>query len=815
MDTLRKKPPTFGGDITRLAAALSPLCELSNWVVWKWMTNGNGKWTKPPFQSRYSSDNARNNAPATWSSLADAVEAVKNGTADGIGFVLTDTDIAAIDLDHCRDPLTGEVDPWAQGVIDMAAGAYVEITVSGTGVRVIGRGTGNKIHKNYKVEGREGARIEFYRRAVRFITVSGLEISHCAALPNIDALIDDLVTQHEEKPLSIASQNSFEFGARGINNLIRNGVPEGHRSEAFQSVVFRAAKAGLSIDDIEEVLTKYPNGIARKYENRLRPEIERSYSKMVASAGMYQARGLSASPRDHAPPGEATYDWEEPDWSILDDRRGELPPFPIETLPEVCRDWVERAAHGAGATTGHIVVPMLGIISSLIGTARRVKASRSWTEPTTCWTAVVGFSGTSKTPGINATKRALSQVERDRKPKIAEQQRAHESRVEAAKANRALWKKEVEKLAEQKVVSLNQYRNTVASEPTMPVEAVDPGPFVAPRLYVSDSTIERLAVLLQARPQGMLMLSDELASLFLNMSRYSGGQDNEFWLEAWNGGSYTVERMGRPPIVVDYLLVGVVGGLQPDKLARSFKGDHDGMYSRVLFAWPPEPGYRPLTNDVTEIEPEIINAITRILALDGGRGADGEFAPRSVPLSTQAIETFEQFRQFVHAGKHSLDGREREWWSKAPAHVLRLAGTLSYLYWAMSEGEEPNFIEECFLSAAVKLVRDYFWPHSRAALRQIGLSERHANARRVLRWIAAQNLAEVSIRGVRRDALAQSLDAEQTRDLLENLEKAGWLRKKTTKTTGRARHRWQVNPKLFTIRDAESAESAENRERNE
>ena len=197
----------------------------------------------------------------------------------------------------------------------------------------------------------------------------------------------------------------------------------------------------------------------------------------------------------------------------------------------------------------------------------------------TCWTALVGFSGTSKTPGINATKRALSQVERDRKPKIAEQRRAHESRVEAAKANSALWKKEVEKLAEQKVVSLTQYRSTVASEPTMPIEAVDPGPFVVPRLYVSDSTIERLAVLLQARPQGMLMLSDELASLFLDMGRYSGGQDNEFWLEAWNGGSYTVERMGRSPIVVDHLLLGVVGGLQPDKLARSFKGDHDGMYA--------------------------------------------------------------------------------------------------------------------------------------------------------------------------------------------------------------------------------------------
>jgi uncharacterized protein DUF3987 len=63
-----------------------------------------------------------------------------------------------------------------------------------------------------------------------------------------------------------------------------------------------------------------------------------------------------------------------------------------------------------------------------------------------------------------------------------------------------------------------------------------------------------------------------LEQKWANMSRYSGGEDNEFWLEAWNGSAYTVERMGRPPIAVNHLLVGVVGGLQPDKLARSFRG---------------------------------------------------------------------------------------------------------------------------------------------------------------------------------------------------------------------------------------------------
>ena len=138
---------------------------------------------------------------------------------------------------------------------------------------------------------------------------------------------------------------------------------------------------------------------------------------------------------------------------------------------------------------------------------------------------------------------------------------------------------------------------------------MDPGLFVTPRLYVSEATIERHAVLLQARPRGMLLMSDELASLFLNMGRYSNGSDKEFWLEAWNGHHYVVERMGRPPVTIDHLLIGMTGGFQPDKLARSFAGDSDGMHARVLFAWPEEPAFHSLTDDVTEIEPELLNAL--------------------------------------------------------------------------------------------------------------------------------------------------------------------------------------------------------------
>ena len=108
----------------------------------------------------------------------------------------------------------------------------------------------------------------------------------------------------------------------------------------------------------------------------------------------------------------------------------------------------------------------------------------------------------------------------------------------------------------------------------MMIDAIDPGNFIEPRLYVTDPTIERLAALLAARPRGMMLIRDELAGFFANMSRYSPGSDRPFWLEAWDGGRHIVERV-RGSTVVEHLLVGVIGSFQPDKLARAFAGDED------------------------------------------------------------------------------------------------------------------------------------------------------------------------------------------------------------------------------------------------
>ena len=78
--------------------------------------------------------------------------------------------------------------------------------------------------------------------------------------------------------------------------------------------------------------------------------------------------------------------WQDPDLTLLEDRRGDLPTFPIEVLPAAWQPWLGRAARGAGGNPDHVAIPLLAIVSGLIGAARRVRPSRSWSEPICLWT---------------------------------------------------------------------------------------------------------------------------------------------------------------------------------------------------------------------------------------------------------------------------------------------------------------------------------------------------------------------------------------------------------------------------------------------
>jgi hypothetical protein len=240
----------------KLPAVLKPMMAADQWVMWKRTPDGK----KPPFQSRRPKKHASPIDPETWSTYHEAVaSAPANG---GIGFVLKGSGIGALDMDDCRDPKTGVLDPWAEQLVRKAGHAYVEVTPSQRGLRILGTVAGREVHTSIEMP---TGKVEVYRDASRYITVSGDQVGTSKTLGNIDALIDQIMATTQNKDVS--------------------------SSGLFHRDVCSLAKRGWSADKIEADMrnnpSKYRRTKAAEYERdgRLRREIDRSLTKTTAADG--------------------------------------------------------------------------------------------------------------------------------------------------------------------------------------------------------------------------------------------------------------------------------------------------------------------------------------------------------------------------------------------------------------------------------------------------------------------------------------------------------------------------------------------------
>lgn len=109
------------------------LKSLPQWVVHR---------DKIPHNPQQPGQRASPTDPATWGTFKQAVQACKTDhTITGAGFVFTKDDpYCGIDLDKCRDPQTGIIEPWAQKIVD-AFDSYTEVSPFGTGIHAFIKGT--------------------------------------------------------------------------------------------------------------------------------------------------------------------------------------------------------------------------------------------------------------------------------------------------------------------------------------------------------------------------------------------------------------------------------------------------------------------------------------------------------------------------------------------------------------------------------------------------------------------------------------------------------------------------------------------------
>ncbi|CDP52342.1 hypothetical protein [Devosia sp. DBB001] len=230
--------------------------------------------------------------------------------------------------------------------------------------------------------------------------------------------------------------------------------------------------------------------------------------------------------------------------------------LPVDTFPKVIDVWARDTGDRMGVPAVYSAVCALATVAAAIGNKLWIQPKAndtSWREPAILWVMLAEGVGGMKTPSMDAATKPLREVD-------------HESAKEGARRY-AEWEL-LKKTAKGKEAIL----------------ALPPEPKIK-RNVVVDITVEALGAVLGDNRSGVLIHQDELAALLGSLDAYksSKGGDRAKMLKLFNGGSESVDRVGRKHIPIDFWGASIIGGIQPRKLREiSDTLDSDGLLQRFL-----------------------------------------------------------------------------------------------------------------------------------------------------------------------------------------------------------------------------------------
>ncbi len=337
-------------------------------------------------------------------------------------------------------------------------------------------------------------------------------------------------------------------------------------------------------------------------------------------------------------------------------------PFPVERLPYPLSDYVQQGSQASGCDPAFLALPLVSGLAAVIGNTRRIMLRSGWTEPAIIWTAIIGESGTQKSPAFRLAFKTIKAIQAEHYQRYREAQERYRQASLMHETALRQWK-----------LKAAGKSGTDAGEP--PTEPVKPA---CVRLWIEDATTEALAELLHQNPRGLLMIRAELSGWFCFGRYKQGGGSDEVarWLQMFDGDECTVDRRGSGTLFIPRPAVSIAGAIQPEILERALGDQHrqNGLLARMLIAHPPRRAKRWSDEEIDpELDAEVAEIFSRLYARKLEFDNHGVSRPELLPLTPDARERWIAFvnehgqRQLAHVGDEAAA------FSKIEAYAARLA----------------------------------------------------------------------------------------------------------------------------------------------
>jgi hypothetical protein len=426
-----------------------------------------------------------------------------------------------------------------------------------------------------------------------------------------------------------------------------------------------------------------------------------------------------------------------------------VPDFPLDVLPAAVQEYVVAQAVVIGCDVSTMAMAVMCAISGALDHRFNLKMMRNgtWYASPRLWVLLYGDSSKKKTPAIHAATQPLEEHQKE------------------------VWQR-----------YKDECRIAAESEDK---EKIDP----PARFVVYDTTIEKLGEILARSGSGVLVKRDEFAGWIGSMEKYGGssrgaGANRAFWLQAYDGGAYIVDRIGRGEILVENLSTSLIGGIQPKRLSELHGLTSDGLLQRFI---PVVMGASTLALD-KPCDTEAYTSLVKQL-LDA--------VPDFLTLSDAALQVMNDLRLHLHdIEQHS--GGLAEGFQAFVGKLPGVAGSLALILHMIADpknGSRKEIGQET-AEGVRRLIVDFILPH---ALEFYRTAESSANGDR-LKKLASWILTSGQLRFVASDLTSNVADFRglslfEVNERVSPLEAAGWIRPTDRGGISRA---WKVNPAVFT-----------------
>jgi hypothetical protein len=432
--------------------------------------------------------------------------------------------------------------------------------------------------------------------------------------------------------------------------------------------------------------------------------------------------------------------------------------FPVASLPPAVANFIDEASTAIGCEASFVALPVLACLACAVGNSRVIQLKPTWTEPAIVWAAIVGKSGTHKSPALSAATAHL-------------QRKQNQARVDH---DEAMASYDVEKAIYERDYQLWKRSKSDSPPPTAPTEPI------LRRYIVSDITIEALADRLSGQFDGVLVARDELAGWLDGLAEYKGGKgsDTGHWLATWSAAPMTVDRKTgtKKTIFVPRAAVSIVGGIQPGVLRRAIGREHmqDGLCARLLLALPdPKPVRWSEAIISAGTESAMLGMYNRLLALHPDADEEGQLVPRPLPLTPEGKQLWVDRYNRHRAEQAELDDDLASAWSKLEAYTARFALLFQLCSWASQEAS-GDAIDETSVRAAIA-VADWFGGEAQRVYGLLTESDEDRETRELVELIRRKG-GRVSVRTLQQSTrrFGNAAEIEKAFQRLVKAEIAHW-----------------------------------------